>query len=213
MSSQPEPTVVGIVDYGLGNLRSVAGAIERLGHRPLVSSDAGELARAEKLILPGVGAFGDGMRNLHARGLVEPLTELARAGKPVLGVCLGAQLLARESDEFGRHEGLGWIDAVIRRIETTETLRVPHVGWNELHQTAPTTLFDGIADGELFYFVHSFYIDAADASIVKGETEYGGRMTAVVVEANVAGVQFHPEKSQLAGLQLLANFIGCFAGA
>ena len=116
-------TLVGIVDYGLGNLRSVAGAVERLGHEPLVSSDPAALAQASRLILPGVGAFGDGMAKLRARGLVEPLTELVVGqGRPVLGICLGAQLLARESEEFGQHEGLGWIDAVVRRIAPAEVL-------------------------------------------------------------------------------------------
>lgn len=202
----PEP--VGIVDYGLGNLRSVAGAVRRLGHEPLVSSDPAELGRCAKLILPGVGAFGDGMRNLRERGLVEALGRLVHEqSRPVLGVCLGAQLLARESEEFGRHEGLGWIDASVRRLDPGDGLRVPHVGWNELHQRGESLLFDGIADGELFYFVHSYRIDTDSPAIVKGETEYGRFFTTVVEQGNVYGAQFHPEKSQLAGLRLLENFL------
>jgi imidazole glycerol-phosphate synthase subunit HisH len=200
---------VAIVDYGLGNLRSVAGAVERLGHEPVVTSDPGELERADRLILPGVGAFGDGMRNLRERGLVEPLTRLVTdERRPILGLCLGSQLIARESAEFGSHEGLGWIDASVRRIATPDpTLRVPHVGWNEVRQVRESVLFDGLADGSLFYFVHSYHIDADDAELVKGETEYGVRMAAVVERGNVYGTQFHPEKSQLAGLTLLGNFL------
>jgi glutamine amidotransferase len=202
----PEP--VGVVDYGLGNLRSVAGAVRRLDHEAIVSSDPRELERCAKLILPGVGAFGDGMRKLRERGLVETLDRLVREERrPVLGVCLGAQLLARESEEFGRHEGLGWIDASVHRLDPGDGLRVPHVGWNELRQRRESVLFDGIADGELFYFVHSYRIDTDSPEIVKGETEYGRVFTAVVEHANVYGAQFHPEKSQLAGLRLLGNFL------
>jgi imidazole glycerol-phosphate synthase subunit HisH len=198
----------GIVDYGLGNLRSVAGAVERLEWTPLVSGDADELARCDKLILPGVGAFGDGMRNLHERGLVEPLTVLAlEERRPVLGLCLGAQLLVSESEEFGRHEGLGWIEGSVRRIEPGDGLRIPHVGWNELRQVGESILFDDVADGALFYYVHSFAIQARDRSVVKGETEYGVMLTAVIERDNVYGTQFHPEKSQLDGLKLLGNFL------
>lgn len=196
-----------IVDYGLGNLRSVAGAVERVGWSPLVTSEPAELGRAEKLILPGVGAFGDGMRNLQERGLVEVLTELVLGeGKPVLGLCLGAQLLVSESEEFGSHAGLGWIEGAVRRIRPVDGLRVPHVGWNELHQTAPSVLFDDVPDGALFYYVHSFHIEA-DPAVTRGETDYGARLTAVIERGNVFGTQFHPEKSQRDGLQLLANFL------
>jgi glutamine amidotransferase len=200
--------VIAIVDYGLGNLRSVAGAVERLSHEPVITSDAAELERADKLILPGVGAFGDGMRNIHERGLVEPLNRLVREQrKPVLGLCLGAQLIARESEEFGVHEGLGWIDARVRRLESSNGLRVPHVGWNDLHQTGESVLFAGLREDALFYFVHSYHIVADDPGIVKGETDYGERLVAVVERDNVYGVQFHPEKSQLDGLTLLGNFL------
>lgn len=199
---------VGVVDYGLGNLRSVAGAVERLGHRPVVSSDPEDLAATDKLLLPGVGAFGDGMRNLRARGLVGPLTELVvGSGKPMLGLCLGAQLLGRESDEFGYHEGLGWLDLAARRLPGGDGLRVPHVGWNELRQVRPSPLFAEIADGALFYYVHSYHLVADDPELVCGETDYGGSIAAVVERGNVFGTQFHPEKSQLEGLKLLGNFL------
>lgn len=198
----------GIVDYGLGNLRSVAGAVDRLDWTPVVTSDPDELARCDKLLLPGVGAFGDGMRNLRDRGLVEPLTAMAmNERKPVLGLCLGAQLLVSESEEFGRHEGLGWIEGRVRRIEASDGLRVPHVGWNELRQIGESRLFAGVPEGALFYYVHSFVIEPADRSVVKGETDYGGALTAVIECDNVYGTQFHPEKSQLDGLTLLGNFL------
>lgn len=200
--------MIGIVDYGLGNLRSVAGAVERLGHEPRITADVAELERADKLILPGVGAFGDGMSNLRERGLVEPLNRLVRdERRPLLGLCLGAQLITRESEEFGVHEGLGWIDAFVRRLVPSDGLRVPHVGWNELHRTGESVLFEGLRADALFYFVHSFHIVADDPELVKGETDYGERLVAVIERDNVYGVQFHPEKSQLDGLTLLGNFL------
>lgn len=203
-------SVVGIVDYGLGNLRSVAGAVERLDHQSIVSSDAAELERADKLILPGVGAFGDGMRNLRQRGLVDVLDRLVvEKHRPILGICLGAQLMARRSEEFGEHEGLGWIEATVRRIVPPDpSFRVPHVGWNELHQTGESVLFENVPDRALFYFVHSFHLDDIDPALVRGVCEYGLRMTAVFERGNVYGTQFHPEKSQREGLELLANFLG-----
>ena len=200
---------VAVVDYGLGNLRSVAGAIERLGRQPVVTSNPTELERAERLILPGVGAFGDGMQNLRARGLVEPLSQLVlECHRPVLGICLGAQLMAGRSEEHGGHDGLGWIDASVLRLQPDDpSLRVPHVGWNELHQTADSVLFVGVPDRSLFYYVHSFHIAAHDTSLVRGICPYGGRLTAVFEHGNIFGTQFHPEKSQLHGLTLLGNFL------
>lgn len=199
---------VGIVDYGLGNLRSVMGAVEKLGHSPVVTADAGLLARADRLILPGVGAFGDGMKNLRARGLVEPLRALVEAGRPILGICLGFQLLAKTSEEFGAHEGLGWIRATVRRLRPRDqSLRIPHVGWNELKQTAANPLFGGVPGDALFYYVHSYHMIAEDDAIVIGRCSYGEAFVAAVSQGNVHGVQFHPEKSQRYGLALLANFI------
>jgi glutamine amidotransferase len=197
-----------IVDYGLGNLRSVAGAVERLGHTALVSPDPADIARADRLILPGVGAFGDGMRRLAARGFVEPLTEAVRQRQtPILGICLGAQLMARESHEFGHHQGLGWLPATVRPIEPAGRLRVPHVGWNELQQLRSDPLFAEIPPAALFYFVHSFHITADDPEIVAGTCEYGGTLAAVFRSGNICGTQFHPEKSQRHGLRLLQNFL------
>jgi imidazole glycerol-phosphate synthase subunit HisH len=199
--------IVAIIDYGLGNLRSVAGAVERLGHVPVVTDKPAELASADKLILPGVGAFGDGMRNLHERDLVEPLTQLVKEErKPLLGLCLGMQLLMSESEEFGRHRGLGWIDGVVRRIPQNG-IRVPHVGWNDLERTGESALFANLRDEALFYYVHSYWVDPADPSVVKAICEYGRPLPAVIEDGNVYGTQFHPEKSQLDGLTLLGNFL------
>ena len=201
--------MIGIIDYGLGNLTSVAGAVEKVGFEPKISGEAAVLGECGKLILPGVGAFGDGMRNLRERNLVEPLTELVmKAGKPILGICLGFQLLAKKSEEFGDHEGLGWIDAKVTGLKPSDkTLRIPHVGWNELYQSADSILFDDVPDESLFYYVHTYKMEPADSSIRIGECDYGGRFTAAVQSGSVFGTQFHPEKSQLHGLTLLRNFL------
>ena len=199
---------IGIIDYGLGNLRSVAGAVERVGHEPVVAGDITALAAADKLILPGVGAFGDGMANLRRMLLIDPLTELVQAGRPILGICLGAQLMASDSQEFGYHAGLNWIDANVVRLQPQDpALRIPHVGWNNLHQVHASILFEGVPDDALFYYVHSFRIACVRADIVVGECEYGQRITAAFQHGNVFGTQFHPEKSQLHGLTLLRNFL------
>ncbi|MFQ5763665.1 MAG: imidazole glycerol phosphate synthase subunit HisH [Rhodospirillales bacterium] len=201
--------MIGIIDYGLGNLTSVAGAVEKVGFEPVVSADAGVLSECEKLILPGVGAFGDGMRNLRDRDLVGPLTDLVtKAGRPILGICLGFQLLAKRSEEFGDHEGLGWIDARVAALKPDDTaLRLPHVGWNELYQSADCVLFDDIPDESLFYYVHSYALEPENGALVAGECDYGGRFAAAVQSGSIFGTQFHPEKSQLHGLTLLRNFL------
>jgi imidazole glycerol-phosphate synthase subunit HisH len=199
---------IAIVDYGLGNLRSVAGAVEKLGFEPVITSDEAALQSADKLILPGVGAFGDGMANLKQRGLVAVLNRLVlQESRPVLGICLGFQLIARRSDEFGQHDGLGWIDAEVRRLTPEDSsLRVPHVGWNDLIRTGASLLFDDIPEQSLFYYVHSHCVHMADPSVV-GECDYGQRFVAVVQQDNIYGTQFHPEKSQQGGLTLLSNFL------
>lgn len=201
--------MIAIIDYGLGNLTSVAGAIEKVGHEAVVTSDLQVLADADKLILPGVGAFGDGMANLRERGLVEPLTDLVMGqGKQILGICLGSQLVTDDSDEFGAHSGLGWVPARVHRLAPTDpALRVPHVGWNDLNRVADSVLFKDLPEQPLFYYVHSHYIEARDRGIVIGECEYGVRFVGAFQFGNVYGTQFHPEKSQLDGLRLLKNFI------
>ncbi|MGE0254630.1 MAG: imidazole glycerol phosphate synthase subunit HisH [Alphaproteobacteria bacterium] len=200
---------VAIVDYGMGNLRSVAGAVEKVGHEAVVARDAAVLADADCLILPGVGAFPDAMRNLRHYGLDEVLERDVRGrGKPLLGICLGAQLVTRSSEEFGLHDGLGWVAARVRRIVPADDgLRVPHVGWNDLFRTRDSRLFAGIPDDALFYYVHSYCIASEDEASVVGECDYGGRFVAALAHENVWATQFHPEKSQRHGLAVLANFI------
>ncbi len=197
-----------VVDYGLGNLRSVAGAVERLGAQTTVSSDPTTIQDADRLILPGVGAFADGMANLRARGLVDALQEAARGkGRPVLGICLGAQLMARESEEFGLHPGLGWLDArVVRLAPVDQSLRIPHVGWNDVSAKAGSVLFQDVPERSLFYFVHSFHIDGMGIDRA-AMCDYGQPFTAAFEADNLYGTQFHPEKSQLQGLQVLRNFL------
>lgn len=200
---------VAIIDYGAGNLASVAAAVDKVGFDCVVTSDMGEIKAADKLILPGVGAFGDGMKLLHERGLVDGLNTLVLdVGVPILGICLGFQLIAKSSEEFGEHAGLGWIDAdVVRMAPDDETLRIPHVGWNELYQMKTSPLFDGIDDETLFYYVHSYHLKPRDPGIVIGECDYGGRFVSAIQQDNIFAVQFHPEKSQLGGLALLKNFL------
>ena len=201
--------MVVIIDYGLGNLRSVAGAVEKVGHKPLISNRVEDLEQADKLILPGVGAFGDGMANLRSLGLVEPLTRLVmEEGKPILGICLGSQLLTNQSEEFGCHQGLGFVEGSVIRLQTGDNgLRLPHVGWNQLLQIKDSVLFDGIAQDALFYFVHSFHVECDAEDVVIGECEYGVRFTAAFQVGNIYATQFHPEKSQMHGLLLLRNFL------
>jgi imidazole glycerol-phosphate synthase subunit HisH len=198
-----------IIDYGLGNLKSVAGAVEKLGSVPVISNKLEDIQRAQKLILPGVGAFGDGMRNLSELKLIEPLTRKVKEEKvPILGICLGVQLFAKESFEFGHHQGLGWIDASVVKLEPSDkSLRVPHVGWNELLRKGKSVLFEGIPEDGLFYYVHSFHLKCKSENVVIGECEYGEKFTAAVQSENIYGTQFHPEKSQLHGLNVLKNFL------
>lgn len=201
--------MVVIVDYGLGNLRSVLGAVDKLGFTGRISHDHEDIQSATHLILPGVGAFGDGMANLVSRGLTGALQDaVIERRTPILGICLGAQLLTRDSEEFGQHRGLGWIPASVRRIVPSDpALRVPHVGWNALQQRRPSPLFAGVPDGALFYFVHSYHIVCDDPETAAGACDYGSPLTAVIQQHNVYGTQFHPEKSQLHGLTVLRNFL------
>jgi glutamine amidotransferase len=197
-----------IVDYGMGNLRSVLNALEALGAQAQISSDPAALTAAERIVLPGVGAFGEAMHRLRERGLVEALTREVGQGKPILGLCLGMQLLAERGLEHGEHAGLGWIAGEVRRLEPPDpALRVPHIGWNEVTTRPPSRLLAGIPDGSTFYFVHSYHLLPRDQTCVTGTCDYGGPLVAVVEQGHVMGTQFHPEKSQKAGLQLLRNFL------
>jgi glutamine amidotransferase len=198
-----------IIDYGLGNLFSVKGAIEKLGFKAKISSNIKDFEKADKLILPGVGAFSDGMKNLKELGLIEPLTKLVmEKNKPILGICLGCQLMGKDSYEFGHHKGLGWIDGSVIKFELNDKeLRIPHVGWDELIQCKDSILFKDIPQNALFYYTHSFHIRCNNKDDVIGECDYGGLFTSAFQHKNIYGTQFHPEKSQLHGLNLLKNFL------
>jgi len=197
-------TQVAIIDYGVGNLRSVEKAFAAMGCDAIVTGNDRELRNAERLVLPGVGAFGACMQALSERGFDNLVRERVREGIPLLGVCVGMQMLFEESDEFGRTAGLGLMRGCVRRF--SNDLVVPQVGWNQIRQLAMHQLFEGITDQSFFYFVHSFFCDPVDNNTIIGETEYSDTYASVVAQANVCGVQFHPEKSQVAGLRLLRNF-------
>ncbi len=199
-----------IIDYGVGNLRSVEKAFQAGGVEASVSSDEEVLRAAEKLVLPGVGAFRACVEALTERGFDRLVREHVAAGRPLLGVCVGMQMLFEESEEFGITGGLGFLRGRVRRFP--EGLRVPQVGWNQVAWARPHPLAEGIGDGTFFYFVHSFFCEAAEGGAVVGRTEYGLAYASVVARGNVCGVQFHPEKSQAAGLRLLRNFAENYAG-
>lgn len=197
-------TQVGIIDYGVGNLRSVEKAFAATGCAAVVSSNEKVLRQAERLVLPGVGAFGACMKALTERGFDELVRERVAKGIPLLGVCVGMQLLFEESDEFGTTKGLGLLRGRVRRF--AGDLITPQVGWNQVRQRVTHPLFDGIVDGAFFYFVHSYYCEPSDNEVVLSETDYGVPYPSVVANGNLCGVQFHPEKSQAGGLKLLSNF-------
>jgi glutamine amidotransferase len=196
---------VAIIDYGVGNLRSVEKAFAATGCDAVVSGDERVLRAAERLVLPGVGAFRTCMSELHGRGFDELVRERVAAGTPLLGVCVGMQMLFEASEEFGETEGLNFFAGRVRRFDGD--LHVPQVGWNNVRQLQPEhPLFACIADDAFFYFVHSYYCAAQERETVLGETEYGIHYAAMIGRGHVCGVQFHPEKSQAAGLRLLKNF-------
>ncbi len=199
-----------IVDYGAGNLRSVARAVAHNGWEPVVSCEAKAVDRAEVLIVPGVGAAADTMRNLQQGGLVDPICEYIASGRPFLGVCMGQQALLSVSEEGGEHVCLDIIPGRVRRLPTG--MKVPHMGWNRVEQRVPHPVFAGIDDGAYFYFVHSYYPDPDDEAVVIGETEYGVRFASVLGRDNIVATQFHPEKSGSAGLRFYGNFLRLAAG-
>jgi glutamine amidotransferase len=195
-----------IIDYGMGNLRSVEKAITSLGGSARISGDPDVVRRAECLILPGVGAFGDAMVNLKRSGLDSALREAVEKGKPLLGLCLGLELLFSESEEFGRHQGLALIPGSVKKFQEPD-LRVPHVGWNQIESIRPDPLLQNLHEGTYFYFVHSYYVEPENPAHVLAWTQYGHRFCSIAGFKNVWGAQFHPEKSQGAGKQLLRNFL------
>ena len=196
--------MIGIIDYGMGNLRSVQKAFEAVGHSAPVVTEPAQIARASKLVLPGVGAFGDAMRNLHDRGAIGPLLDAAQRGVLILGICLGLQLFFEESSESGVHEGLGLFKGRVRRFP--ESARVPHIGWNQIRIRRKSGILNGVPDGSFFYFVHSYYADPANEKDIVTTTDYGVDYASVVGNETIFGVQFHPEKSQELGLRILRNF-------
>lgn len=195
-----------IIDYGMGNLRSVQKGFERVGYWAKITDRAEDVSRAERLVLPGVGAFGDAMENLRNLGLIYPIVKSISEGRPFLGICLGLQLLFTESEEVGIHQGLNLLPGRVRRFPSGK--HVPQIGWNQIHFKKENPLLEGIPDGSFFYFVHSYYVDPEQPSDVVTTTDYGIDYTSIVERRNVFGIQFHPEKSQDLGLLILKNFAG-----
>ncbi|MFM8392612.1 MAG: imidazole glycerol phosphate synthase subunit HisH [Acidobacteriota bacterium] len=196
---------IAIIDYGVGNLRSVEKAFTTQGIEAVVTDDPDVLNRADKLVLPGVGAFAACMDGLRRRGFDQLVIESARSGKPILGLCVGLQMMFEEGHEFGVHRGLGLMPG--RVIRFPEGLHVPHIGWNQVHLRRPDhPVLHNLPDNSFFYFVHSYYVEPSDPDCVIGETEYGIRYASICGRGSILGVQFHPEKSQSTGLTLLRHF-------
>lgn len=196
-----------ILDTGLGNLGSLRNMCRRVGVGALVSKDPKEILAADRLILPGIGSFDEGMRSLRARDLIGPLGERVHDGTPILGVCLGMQLMTHGSEE-GEEPGLGWFDAVTLRLPADRDLRVPHMGWNAAHPTAQSSLFTNMPEDARFYFVHSYYVSCQHESDVLAWTDYGIKFASSVRHGSMVATQFHPEKSHRFGMQVLQNFVG-----
>lgn len=205
--------MITIVDYQMGNLRSVQKAIEHAGGEAIVSSDPNEIAAASKLILPGVGAFGDAMEELRRRDLVSPICDFVASNRPFFGICLGLQLLFERGFEHGEHEGLGILQGDVVRFERPAGVKIPHMGWNSVSIERHSPVVDQVADGTHFYFVHSYYVRPQDPSIIAMQCDYSGKFCAMVQKDNLYATQFHPEKSQADGLKLLAGFIALEAVA
>jgi glutamine amidotransferase len=194
-----------VIDAGIGNLRSVQKAFEHIGVVPTITDDPALVAKADAVVLPGVGAFGDGMNGVRSRRLDTALLHAAERGTPLFGICVGLQLLFEESEEMGTHHGLGLLPGRIIRFPTS--LTVPHMGWNQIEQRQPHPLLSGVPDGAFAYFAHSYHVVTDDESIVVATTDYGAPFPSVVARDNVWAIQFHPEKSQQVGLRLLQNFV------
>jgi len=198
--------MITIIDYGMGNLRSVQKGFEKVGHQALVTSDPNQVAAATKLVLPGVGAFEDAMAELRRRRLIEPILDTIAADKPFLGICLGLQLLFDVSHEHGRQQGLGVLSGECVRFELPAEYSVPHMGWNQVSIPRRPPILEGIDQGTYLYFVHSYYVVPQDPEVVAAETDYGGPFCSMIWRGNMFATQFHPEKSQQEGLKILKNF-------
>ncbi|MDH5696536.1 MAG: imidazole glycerol phosphate synthase subunit HisH [Dehalococcoidia bacterium] len=203
--------MIAIIDYGAGNLRSVVNAISRLGYQAKVTSSPHEMLTAQAVILPGVGAAADTMANLQRLGLASPIQRFITEGRPFLGVCIGLQVLFSDTEEGGWHQCLGIIPGVVRRLPPG--LKIPHMGWNQVRQKVSHPIFGGIPDEANFYFVHSYYVEPDDGSLVAGETDYGIPICSVIARGNLVATQFHPEKSGEVGLKIYDNFIKIALGA
>jgi len=201
--------VIVVIDYGMGNLRSVQKAIELFCPDVKVSSSSRDILAADKIILPGVGAFGKAMEELRKRNLIKTILETIKKGKPFLGICLGLQLLFSESEEAGRIKGLGILKGKVKRFNVTGNLKIPHMGWNNIKsKTNPKSqILEGVTDGSYMYFVHSYYVEPEDRDIVLCETDYGVKFTSGIQKDNIVAFQFHPEKSQRVGLKIVENFV------
>ncbi len=210
MKSKNRPSRIGIVDYGMGNIRSVTKAIDHLGGCAFVSDQSEKLNQADALILPGVGEFGHAVRELKNKKLFQFLREWIACEKPLLGICLGLQLLFERSEESQHANGLGVWKGTVRKFKFGKTLRhkIPHMGWNDVRFEKPCVLTKSLSNNSHFYFVHSYYVDPKDKRLTIGTTHYGTRVPAILASQTTFGVQFHPEKSQKAGLKILKNFIG-----
>jgi glutamine amidotransferase len=206
LSLIPHRLMLAIIDYQMGNLRSVQKGFEKVGYQAIITSDPEELRRAAKIVLPGVGAFGDAMAELRRRNLIEPIRETVNSGKPFLGICLGLQLLFDTGYEGGEHQGLGILPGKVVRFNLPHDYKVPHMGWNQLHIRRPAPILDGLAEGTHVYFVHSYYVVPEDPSVIATETDYGGPFCSMIWRDNIFATQFHPEKSQADGLRILRNF-------
>ncbi|BBO34098.1 imidazole glycerol phosphate synthase subunit HisH [Lacipirellula parvula] len=198
--------MIAIIDYQMGNLRSVQKAFERVGHAAAITADPQVLERADHIVLPGVGAFADAIAEIRRRELVEPILGAINSGKPFLGICLGLQMLFDVGYEDGVHEGLGVIPGEVRRFDVPAEYKVPHMGWNHVAQRRPAPIFKGIDDNAHFYFVHSYYVVPKDEGVIAGEASYPNPFCAAIWRDNLFATQFHPEKSQGVGLQMLKNF-------
>ena len=199
--------MIAIIDYGMGNLRSVEKGFAKVGHQATITRDAEAIASAEKVVLPGVGAFRDAIGELRRQGLVEPIRAFIDGGRPFLGICLGLQLLMDKSYEDGEHTGLGVIPGVCVRFDVPRPYKVPHMGWNALRKKTNPPLLDGLDDGAYVYFVHSYHVAPEDPAVTATETDYPAAFTSMIWRDNVFATQFHPEKSQAMGLQMLRNFV------
>lgn len=201
-----------IVDYGMGNLRSVQKALESIGHKAEISCNPQHVASAKALILPGVGAFGDGMENIFSKGLHKPIMGHLKAGKPLLGICLGMQLLFETGHEDGEQKGLGWFGGDVVRFSPMPGIKIPHMGWNQIRYANPQFPFGKVTDGSYFYFVHAYHVRPSDPEIIATRTEHGVPFVSSVLIGKVLATQFHPEKSQKPGAELLTYFVEDIAG-